>query len=413
MQRIRNIFSSVRTYSKTAINQIKNCDTEENELKTELDFMLNSNSENDDFYVNKCLKFLKNISLETFSDYNSLAAFEYYKVSKQMIHLLELMQEDLKIYLAERAQNCSHKIYKIQFLKFPKKRPELFMTLIKVISMLTYFSKVFRIKFNQYGGTELILNFLSDKYIILECINACQREPVKNEDIANFLKNAFGSVYNISKSARINHKKAVRIFTKIIVDTDRLEDYLIPAYFLLAKYSNNKEENNLFPNKGLFFEKLLVIFQSYAVSIRENQRIHRLCFDNDRFADVSIMSKSSLHLNLIDVLNTISFLIRNDLDLIKMIEIFKIENLIKSVLLKGNDFEVEFAVRILFELCFCEKFQGNDEILISMIRRIVIYQYPNKVLIRYCEGVLWLKFEKQKHLEKSQNEARILEGKRK
>lgn len=62
------------------------------------------------------------------------------------------------------------------------------------------------------------------------------------------------------------------------------------------------------------------------------------------------------------------------------------------ILLHGNDIESKYATKIMLQYSFIEEllsFMSNDEILKATLMRINMYNFPNKKLLKYADGLLW------------------------
>ena len=78
----------------------------------------------------------------------------------------------------------------------------------------------------------------------------------------------------------------------------------------------------------------------------------------------------------------------------------------KTIILNGNDVESEYAIRLLLQLSYdksVRKILKDDLNLVSMVKKIVSYQYPNKRLIRYSESLVWIL---ENHLKSRSNSSK-------
>jgi hypothetical protein len=163
---------------------------------------------------------------------------------------------------------------------------------------------------------------------------------------------------------------------------------------IVSKYSNFSSCNQ----KDFLVKRLIEELELVSASIDILERTFPIYFNSSKKSPICINKNQSLCLNLMQLLDTLFHLAcdPNNEELFRGYE-FPIS--IKKIVLYGNNYEAEYAVRILFQMTFSKDFQINDPVILNILKKIIIYSYPNKNLIRYCEGILWM-CEKDDQIEK-------------
>ena len=65
---------------------------------------------------------------------------------------------------------------------------------------------------------------------------------------------------------------------------------------------------------------------------------------------------------------------------------------LKTIMLCGKDVELAATTRILLQYSFIpelRKTMARDDVLLKTLKKILIYNYPNKRLLSCCDGLIW------------------------
>lgn len=341
---------------------------------------------NSEIKLEKALNFYKCLTPQILGNYTLISMFECIEIIYYYELFLSMLKDDIKTYFQELNGNFlkSHKYSDSQrSKKIFKKRAQMFMTLAQLFSTLSYYSKIFR-KVFVVNQSNCILDVISDKKTLLDCINIINKNEFCSKEISNFLKNSIELINNLKKTMNIDITKMNKVCLTIMKLSKKNDPHLVTSYMFIAKYSSHL---NTF-NKNLFMDQLFLEIE-IAVSSMNREKSFPIYFDSSRKASISVVSAEDLHLNLVELLDTLFFLMNeneNEAFLLKN----DIQRCMKTILMVGNDTEVEYAARILFQMSFLEEFEFEDDRILNIVKKIIVYNYPNKNLIRYCEGILWM-----------------------
>lgn len=203
-------------------------------------------------------------------------------------------------------------------------------------------------------------------------------------------------MHNLNKSVRLDTKIANKIMLSYLKEAKLYlndEDQFL-AYIFLSKNLNERELQNL-PDIALYLANLVNLAKISADQIgaeRENTVRVECDIDNDRISNVLVLTYKEILITLVELLETIYNLCMNEEIRYYLFSRSKLKEYLKTIILYGNEIEAEYCVKLLLLVSFSAKLIGiikDDQILMSIIKKILIYQYPNENLKRYSEGLIW------------------------
>ncbi|CAF0704881.1 unnamed protein product [Brachionus calyciflorus] len=347
-------------------------------------------------YLTRATNFFKSLTPDTLANDNLIIEFEFPQNASNLHILLYLLKDGTKRYFHELNTNkYSNSLFNNEKnYKICRKKAKLFMALTQTLSYLTYYSKIFRVLFVK-NEQNIVLEMLSDKEVLSNCFNIINREADRDKDISNFIRNSVEFLINVNRTVEANRNKILKICYKTIKLAKNYGEFLTPSFMFIYKQGLTDIFNQS------FIKRLMEEVNQISSVMASKEKSFPIYFDSSRKSPLSYISNRHLYLNIIELLDTFYYLM-SDRSYESFFLVHDITSSIKTIILNGNHFEAEYAIRILLRLCFFENFKIDDPNILSMLKQIIIYQYPNKNLIRYCEAVLWVheKTEKISKLKK-------------
>lgn len=341
---------------------------------------------NSETKLEKALHFYKCLTPQFLAKNTLISLFEYSDTIYYYKLLYSMLKDGTKTYFKElngKLLNKNGPILIENDKKNCKRKAQMFMTLTQVFATLSYYSKIFR-KLFVANHENCVLDVISDKNTLLDCINIINQDQFCSKEISIFLKNSIELIGNLKKTVNIDTRKVEKICLAIMKLSKKTDHHLVMSYMFISKNSSIPDTFS----KNLFIDQLFLEID-IAVGCMKNEKSFPIYFDSTRKASISVLSNKDLHLNLIELLDTLFFLM-NDKENEKNVLKNDFQRCMKTILMIGNDNEAEYAARILFQMSFFEDFKFDDERILNIVKQIIVYQYPNKNLIRYCEGIIWM-----------------------
>ncbi|RMZ96525.1 hypothetical protein BpHYR1_008771 [Brachionus plicatilis] len=403
----KNVNSSKRNFClatlKTRVTKKLSGEHPEPDIENELRVQIEQISSDGNLYklinsetrLEKALNFYKCLTNEILGNYTLISMLTYPETIYNYKLLLAMLKDGTKTYFKElngKLLNYHHYSFVDNDKKNCKRKAQMFMTLTQMFATLSYYSKVFR-KLFVSNHANCILEVISDKNVLLDCINIINQDKVWSKEVSNFLKNSIELIDNLKKTVRIDTRRLDKVCLAIMKLSKKTDHHLIASYMYISKYSNIPDTFS----RNLFIDHLFLEIE-IAISCMKSIKSFPIYFDSSRKAPISLALGKDFYLNLIQLLDTLFFLM-NDEENEAIVQKNDFQRCMKNILMIGNDHEAEYAARILFQMSFFKDFKLEDEAILNIVKKVIIYQYPNKNLIRYCEGIVWM-IEKGKVIEK-------------
>jgi hypothetical protein len=380
----------------------------ETQIKKHLDYVLAYSKleviVNDRKYLKKVFKISQILYAEGNNFQHLFRVLEFDPIVKHIILLLKLTKDCSYVAIIDyygRRQSKNAECHESHNLDFCLRGNHIFYALINVVSVMSDFSKVFRNKFEDFGGTKVLLDYLSDKDFLEDAIMITMIDPDKNTHVLDLYKNCIVIIQNLSKSVNLDLKLSGSImmtFSKLLHESEFEEEHIIIAYMFLAKMLSENDLEKLQSIHSVI-KKLAELARLAAEAIRNQNSTNRtgIELDDNRLAKVCQVDKNQLYINVIEILETIFYLNANEKLRTQTLISFKLLDELKTIILYGKDVEVEFSLKVIFQYCFDEKLiemiAVNTE-LMTILKNIIGYHHKNPELIsaniiKYTKGILW------------------------
>jgi len=154
---------------------------------------------------------------------------------------------------------------------------------------------------------------------------------------------------------------------------------------ILIRIVDEKEKKSL-PNFRQFIAQLTSYFNAGSDLIKSKTHLTKLVLNQGIYSQVTLIDLNDLSLDLVEVL-----------DIAYELESFEYDKLLffgylKVILLNGTDTELEYAVKLMLQYSFIDDLRAcmaKDDNFKASLKRIVLYNYPSKRLLKLCDGLLW------------------------
>ena len=355
-------------------------------------------------YSRKLLKLAEALKKYSKTNRQLITFLEYSKVVENLVDILAKTMECNKTTVVEhhgRKQNENFKAHEDHSLAYCVRVSQIFTSTIDIVYYATD-SRLFRRKFHEYNGTNLLLTYIMNGEFVADSVLAADINITSNYHILDTLRHLICSIQNVSKTNILDSRFVTEVLYTFSENVKCLEDQLIIGYMILSKVIMESQMDHLSHLKYIV-EKLVYFIKIAANSIEKTDYVRRVSLEleKDLQSSACLITYGNLKVDIVEVLDTIYEL--NVCGFVKSKETTIFEDL-KKIILTGNDTEAEYSVKLLFKFTFdpyiC-KILALDEQLKSIIKKIILYQYPNKNLIRFCEGFLWCTENVNKRLFRS------------
>lgn len=139
-------------------------------LKTKIEYIMEFDELDkivkDRKFLNKIHKISRLILDKRQFNQNQLTFLLYSRLIEHLVLLLELTEECSKVTIIEyygRKQNINYKLHESHDLDYCLRAYHIFNSLVSIVTGLSDYSKIFRVKFTENKGTDFLLNFLHRK----------------------------------------------------------------------------------------------------------------------------------------------------------------------------------------------------------------------------------------------------------
>lgn len=331
--------------------------------------------------VNSILKHLfvltKNVGNEEIKSDILKLAFKY-DIEEFFVPLLNFSTEYVNEYFNEIFQ---YNFDELEINTHVWKASKLFLLSLVFMDYLLDRPTTVTQKFHQHNLTRVLLKYLSNENFLKNSIYFAEigynyRYTI-NEDFSEMLMIA---LHNISKCANIFTKdfeelQLVKIVLNYIsfVKSMHRYDKLLRAYLVLVNVLNEHDYVNLSETTAII-EGLTKLLHNTAKLISKGKNIYRRRASIDPAKEVKdevtfITDKSDYEWNSIEIMEDLYHLIVHDSFKWEIFDKYDAKNSLYNIILKGNETEKTFSMKLLWQLCF------NDHVLseFSKCHKIIDY----------------------------------------
>lgn len=360
-------------------------------------------------YIKKIQKFQKTLAKEYLINHELITIFEYSRLIKQIIFILELTRDcthrsildSSKLFLSGEdlrpiAPHCN---------KCNKCR-EAFSSLTYILFYLSYSSRLFRIKFEKFSGTQVLTNLLKvDENILFECMKFPHAENKRNQDVCVIVKNILLTLQKLSKSVDTTDTELIKRISIKLIEHSHFSNLhnnaiLVLIFLYMAKHMNSSELNQ-FQKRNEFVLKIIELIKCLNSKILI-LKSGRMCVDCDETNDKMVcvyqeIDSDNQVISLIDLLECVHILSAKEALPLELVKNLNLIDDLKLIAKHGNEFEVEYALKVVFSFSFeSNYFFGENDVVMMAKSILVSRRFDSKKLINCCKGIIWL-FETSKN----------------
>ena len=145
-------------------------------------------------------------------------------------------------------------------------------------------------------------------------------------------------------------------------------------------------------NSDAIIKLLVQIIKQCAMSIDQNDYQYKIDveLENNKVSSVHQIRRNGLCISTIEVLNAMYFFCYNENIRQQVFTTYDIKEDLKKIILHGKSTEVEFALKLMLQLCFDDKLVSsfkNDLAFIQIIKSIFSANDPNERIMNYSKGI--------------------------
>ncbi|RNA01000.1 hypothetical protein BpHYR1_043721 [Brachionus plicatilis] len=370
-------------------------------LSTRKDFM--------DLFIDKdymqMTKKLFSANLQNFDKFEFINLACDLKFTKSIISGLNSCHEALKSSATN--SNNQNKIYSSAAM------------LVSIIQTFSYYSAKFCTDFYQSNGLEVLFKYLNDKILISKYKSMANSNSCSIE-VKKLVKGILNSLVNLSRSYssfRNEWKKENSTFLILNLSSElaNIEDSQLSCYIILAKISEEDEISKL-QNLKIILPGIISIINQMAINLEKNKNVVRTkvqLSEMEVAEEVSKVSIGSTSWHLIDLLEALYSSAINDSIKESIYFEFQMKNGLRKIIFFGNQTEVNYALKLLWQLCFNIKIAEdvqNDQELLKLIQKYASKARCSENLKKNSTGCVWIINKKSlfKQNNVSQTESQVI-----
>lgn len=339
-------------------------------------------------YARKLTSLCQDMSKYSHTNTKLLTFVEYYKIPEVFILLLAEFYDCHRMVMIEyygRKQVELFIAHKDHPLAYCIKGNSIFLKVIKLI----YFSSesdLFNRKFNEMQGVSFLLKYIGDKDYWLDCLLVNEVANKKSIDVIDLLKMVLLVFLNLTKSIDMRQGRTELVEFNKAFQGEKHTEITTLSFMILFKILNRREKRSIF-NKNDFISEFTESFiRTAASAIKSKLCAKKLVLCDGSHSPVSLIDLKSFTVDSIELLDILYNFEDIEYDRVSVYQSMK------TIILFGRDIELEYAMRLLLQFSFISKMRkimAKDDMIRPTLKKILMYNYPNKRLLRYCDALLW------------------------
>ena len=261
-------------------------------------------------------------------------------------------------YLSEtnKSDDGEFKILKIRFL--------IMSYLAKILWNFTEISKSFRNKFHESKGTLSILKYLEDQEFVQNCLrfkSSSKWQPKNGNDWPIgilLLRSMIACFHNLTKiaetkQAEFRDMNSTLILQKFAEITENHSSLRLYAYLAITHVASDGEIETL--PQTLILKDIIKLIKIGSSSLSTKNDLKRVKIDTDKGKtdlEATIIIFGLNQFNIIELLDAVYKFSVNDKAKPLIYQTFEMNTILHKIIIEGNDIEKEYALKLLYQLCF-------------------------------------------------------------
>ncbi len=232
---------------------------------------------------------------------------------------------------------------------------------------------------------QIYFKYIQNEEFISDCLLVSEVGSKKEFNILHLLQVILQTLLNFTRSIEMSEYKTHLLKFTDLVNQRKLQNLFLLSFMTLVRIVNEREKI-MIPDFQQFIKLLTKFLSEASVAIKSKTRLTKMVLKDGVYVHVTVVELNDLSLDIIELLE-IAF----------NLESFEYDRLVffdhlRLIFLNGTDTELEYAVKLMLQYSFkydLREFMAADEMFKASLKRIIMYDYPNKRLLKYCDGLLW------------------------
>lgn len=314
-----------------------------------------------------------------------------YEISKFLSKFLDLNYKNLSF---ELETNSNKDILMKNF--------QITLCLVGLTRHFTNYSATFCKQFYKSNGIEILFKYLKNQHLINKYIlSKRNNEEVETKLDPKIIRGLIGCLVNLSKFVdNFKHQwKEQNSIDFILNLSEQLKDYddcQLACYIILASIADDDEVKK-FPNIKIVLPELIKIISYMTKNMLYKKQVQRISIqlgENDKnLSEIIKADVRGTSWNLVELLMALYHMAVNDEIKKAIFYENEMNEHLKIIILKGNEIEIEYGLKILWQLCFDLEISSDvllDKELYEKIQSFLTSHKDNKKLVKNADGILWL-----------------------
>ncbi len=310
--------------------------------------------------------------------------------TKTLVDLLNY----LNILIVENPESNSER-------KMHKKLFDFTHKCIEIGRHFSNYSVIFRNQFHEIDGLKTLGKFISNKYLIDEYIKYSQQEKTHGKEFTEFnrlIRGTLGTLFNLCREFDnySNKWQEEQLFETIFELAEKIKDIKdnqITCCMLLASIATDKQIDK-FDDLNRVLPQIVQIVSKCAKAIQKIDKLERVKIQiNGETKEICRVIETRAW-NLVECLNALYHLAVSDKIKCLIYNKYQVNEHLRIIIFHGNDIEIEYALNLLWQLCFNETIKNQiilDHELVDLIKSYSLKQdESSKKVKKNSLGILWL-----------------------
>jgi hypothetical protein len=354
--------------------------------------------------------------------------FKEYNIEEITVGILYYCMNDAKLFVDEYAYLEANR----EELKNARQYDDLKVKflfvyrLMHVLYKITDKSKQFRYGFHEKSGTMVTMDYLTDDKFVLNLMRFKLSKNKEAYSAANceepfdtglfLLRYFIDTIRNLTKIADNTKKEwnQMNATAKLLHLAELVASnpaHRLSNYVAITNVVNDLEIETL-PNTQLIIKDIVYLIKMGADLLKDIAKKpfikrNKVELNEDKdYSEVLIVTCDDYEFNIVELLEAVYKIAMNDTIKFNIYNNQEINQSVKTIILKGNSIEKEYATKLLWQLCFdcrvCEKVNQDEELLMFFQELSKSHANGDTLLRKNIKGILWLNSQYNKIVQNQQ-----------
>ena len=343
------------------------------------------------FYINKTVAFTnENNRLDTLNLHCQSHNFTQL-IIKQLHYMYSLVAENLT------TENISKNDKTFQFTH----------KCLEIVRHFTNYSMLFRNEFYELNGLNVLWKFINNDTLLdlYMKINAAQN--VTFIHLNRLVRGTLGILFNLSReydnfSFKWKELNAFEVIFNLSEKIKRINDNQLTVYMLLASIASD-DEIDKFEDLRLVIPEIVAIINKCTKCLKSDKNLERVKVQLDGELKEIVRINLSRSWNLVELLYALYHMGVNDSLKHEIYVKYRMSEQLNTIIFYGNQIEMEYSLKLLWQLCFDEQVAqqvlANNELYDRICSLALNSTVSNSKIRSNCKGIMWLLSSHEKSAE--------------